>query len=149
MYDSEAHLGKREGEKGGREAISRSYSALVPVSWILRIFYNLIVNQWVSSQHVTIKNRQTGKKKKKKPLFFSAVTNPFRSGFVCDILLLKNFFFIIKILGTLWGKYQVLGRGGNGTILEKGIDPRFFAFSSTPSSGIHEIKTETSFQEFL
>lgn len=62
---------------------------------------------------------------------------------------LKIFFFIIKILGTLWGKYQVLGRGGNGTILEKGINPRFFAFSSTPSSGIHEIKTETGFQEFL
>lgn len=80
------HTWAREKDKGGgRERISRSYRALVPVSWIVRTFYNLIVNQWVPSQHVTIKTQQMGGKN---PSFFSAVINPFRSGFVCDILLL-------------------------------------------------------------
>ena len=134
--------GKERVKGERRERVSRSYSALVPVSWMSCIFYNLIVNQWVSSPHVTIKNQQI---EKRKPLFFSAVINPFRSGFVCDILLFKNFFFIIKILGTLWGKYQVLGRGGKENIMEKGINPRLFAFSSRPLLGINKTKTETSF----
>jgi len=37
-------------------------------------------------------------------------------------------FFPIKILGTLWGKYQALVRGGNDNILDKGISSRLFAF---------------------
>lgn len=76
---------ERDREKGEK---NRSDSALVPVFWIICLFYNLIVHQWISSQHVTIKNQQIEKKKKKQPLFFSAVINLFRSGFVCDILLL-------------------------------------------------------------
>lgn len=55
---------EEEREKGERrERINWSYSAFIPVSWILCIFYNLIVNQWVSSPHVTIKKSTNWKKK--------------------------------------------------------------------------------------
>lgn len=40
----------------------------------------------------------------------------------------------------------MLGRGGNEDISEKGINPRFFAFSSRPPSGINKTKTEMSFR---
>lgn len=48
------------------------------------------------------------------------------------------------------GKTPSIGAGGGGeTILEKGINPRFFAFFSRPPSGTNKIKMETSFHVFL
>lgn len=75
--------------------------------------------------------------KKKKPLSISVQYKPFQV-WICDILLLL--FFIIKILGTLWGKCQALMKEGNESILGKGINPTFFFFSSTPSLGANKIK---------
>lgn len=39
----------------------------------------------------------------------------------------------------------MLGRGGNEDISEKGIHPRFFAFSSRPPSGINKTKNRNEF----
>lgn len=119
------------GEKGERrQRVSRLYSAFVPVSWILRIFYNLIVHQWVSSQNVTKKNQQI--EKKKSLSFFSAVINPFRSGFACDILLLKIFFFPLLRFQALCGgntKYQ--GEVGFGYFGKKNKPQIAFFFETS------------------
>lgn len=83
------HTLAREKERERRERISRLYSALVPVSWILCMpflqFDCPSVSIFTTCDHYKPTN---WKKKKTNPLFFNAVTNPFRSGFVCDILLL-------------------------------------------------------------
>lgn len=134
------HTLAREKGRERRERISRLYSALVSVSWILPFlqFDCPSVSIFTTRDHY-------------KPTSWKQNNSAFQCSYksfqvrICDILLLLFFSIIIKILGTLWGKYQAVVRGGNENILDKGIHSRLFAFSSRLPSRTNK----TSFQLFF